>query len=442
MSIQAQLEGVRAKMLALADIAAERKLTDEENTKLGELRASKEDLEARQRIVAESDELRKTVKPATNPAAPQAAGRVEVEARSPYAKDAGTSWFNDLTESRKGNPEAVERLKADAQSRADEASYRGVESRTYSAGTNTEGGYLVPPVYLQDAFVDLVAAGRTTADLCQKMPLPEKTASVNIPTQSGATAVAVHTENAAVTETTAAFSTINAVVKRIAGAGTVPNFLLDRSMPGVDQIILKDLAKRYAIQVDDIVLDQNDTGMKGILRESGTGGATATAATADITHYWPAFLNAYNDVASGVYEAPSAIVMHPRRWAYLASLRDSTTRPLLSALDPQNAIGGFNGMDNSNMGPRPTGSLLGVPVYLDSRVPVNKGAGTDEDVIIFGRFDEAWLMEATPKFAISTEAEFLNDQTLVKVTNDVAFTCARRAAAFSIVSGTALNDTV
>jgi hypothetical protein len=43
-------------------------------------------------------------------------------------------------------------------------------------------------------------------------------------------------------------------------------------------------------------------------------------------------------------------------------------------------------------------------------------------------------------FGVSTEAEFLKDQTIVRVTQDVAFTAERYPGAFSAVEGTALND--
>jgi HK97 family phage major capsid protein len=88
------------------------------------------------------------------------------------------------------------------------------------------------------------------------------------------------------------------------------------------------------------------------------------------------------------------------------------------------------------------GQILGIPVYLDDQIPTTFGAGSDEDRIIVGRMDEAWLLETAPKFAVSTDAAFGNDQTVARVTGDVAFTAARRKAAFSIVSGTGLNDTV
>lgn len=395
-------------------------------------------------VKAASEARSAITKTDATPAAP-AAGSLTVRDISPYAQDAKASWVNDVLNVRTGsdNGEARERLQKHYASENDQQS-ANITKRTYSSTTTTEGGYLVAPTYLQNDFVARLSAGRVTADLCKSVPLPEKTNSVYIPTANGATAVAVHTENNALTEATATVAQVNAVVKRVGGAASIPMFLLDRSIPGVDQIVMDDLAKSLAVKIDDIVLDQNDTGMKGLLRESGTGGATATAGTAVFADIWPALVNAYSDVTSGVFNAPTAMVMHPRRWAWLASLRDADTRPLLSSLNPTNNVGGFEGLLNNGYGAgvRPTGSILGVPVYLDSRIPTNLGTGTDEDRIIVGKFDEAWLLESTPKFGISMDAEFLKDQAIIKVIEDVAFTCARQPSAFSIISGTALNDTI
>lgn len=396
-------------------------------------------------VVAEKrevPELREIAKPT------QAADKTEVRAVSPYdAENRNVSWFRDqatLVNSDASNSDVEEartRLAAHYDAAGDEGGGRFV--RTYSAGTASEGGYLVAPGYLQSAFADLLAAGRPTADLVGKMALPATGKTFYLPTQTGATAVAVHTENAAVTETTATFGQVQVDACRVAGLATLPNFLVDRSFPGADQVVLSDLAKQYAVKVDDIVLNSSTSNRKGLLQETGLGAATATGGTATIAVVWAALLNAVSDVASGVYAYPDAIIMHPRRWAWLAGQVDSS-RPVLGAHMPQNAIGSFNGINvpGAGQGPVPVGNILGIPVYLDATIPTTNGVGTDEDQIIVMKKDEPILMESQPKFAVSVDSKFGTDQLQARVTGDVAFTCARRKGAVSIISGTALNDTI
>lgn len=375
--------------------------------------------------------------------------QVEVNAISPYAKEQRTvSWFKDratLANPDASNAEVDEargRLMAHYESAKDEGAARQV--RAYSAGTTTEGGYLVAPGYLQSAFASLLTAGRPTADLVGKMALPATGKTFYIPTQDGASAVAVHSENGSIQETSATFSQVQVDAARVAGAATLPNWLVDRSFPGADQVVLADLARQYAAKIDDIVLNSSTSNRKGLLQESGLGGATATATTPTVAHYWPALLNAINDVASGVFAYPDAIVMHPRRWAYLASLLDLNNRPLIGSLAPQNGIGSFDGaaVPGSDSGPIASGNILGIPVYLDANIPTNLGSGTSEDRIIVMRRSEPILMESAPKFAVSMDAQFAKDQLVARVTGDVAFTCARRKAGVSIISGTALAATV
>jgi HK97 family phage major capsid protein len=465
MAMKEALKRATDELNGIADAAEKGKLTDEQTARATELKAEIRDIQDRIAMIDEARKLRvggdegdapegdaagsgEGEKAAEVRRVAHSAPKVEaVRSKSPYAEDnKATSYFRDLNTVRDidGDPkeaaEARDRLIAHYESTNDAGGARVV--RAYSAGTDAEGGYLVAPAWLQDQFVEMLSAGRPTADLVSKVPLPPKTDSVNIPTQDGATAVAVHTENAAVTETSATFNTVAAAVARLAGMATLPNFLLDRSMPGADQVVLRDLARQYAYQVNNVVLNSSTTNRKGFFQASGLGAATATAGTATIAELWPALLNAINDVASGVYMYPNAIIMHPRRWAWLAGQLDANDRPIIGSLNPQNAVGGYNGINVPSAGPQASGSLLGIPVYLDALVPITYGAGTDQDRILVGRMEEAILMETAPKFAISTENQFGKDQTVARVTGDVAFNCTRRVAAFSIIDGTALNDTI
>jgi len=382
-------------------------------------------------------------------ARPSSAAAVQTRTVSPYALDnPSVSWFRDratLVDSEAVNSdvdEARSRLVAHYESAQDEGAARTM--RAYSVGTTTEGGYLAAPGYLQNAFADLLAAGRPTADLVGKMALPSTGVTFYIPTQDGGTAVGVATENSALTETTATFSQIQVDAARVGGIATMPNWLVERSFPGADQITLRDLAKQYAVKIDDIVLNSTTTNRKGLLQQTGLGASTATATTATIATLWPAILNAVSDVATGVYAYPDAIIMHPRRWAWLAGQLDTANRPVIGSLNPQNAVASYNGIGVPGQfsGPASAGNLLGIPVYLDATIPITFGAGTDEDRIIVMKRDEPLLMESMPRFDVSLDAEFAKDQLVARVRGDVAFTCARRKGAVSIISGTALNDTV
>jgi HK97 family phage major capsid protein len=445
---QAIMEARAKAVSEMETLAQLDELTADQEARFNELEAEVADLDARKARQEKADALR-----ASQPvdevraAAKSPAATVKVEDVSPYGKDSSESWFADQRAVRdrdSSNAEvdaARERLSKHYSSQNDDGGVRQV--RALSTTTDAEGGYLVAPAHLQDEFARYLVAGATTVGLVKKLPLAPKTTLIKIPKQDGATTVAQHTQNNALNETSATFTTVNATVYRYGGAQTIPNMLLDRSLPGVDGIVLADLGRQLALKVNtDIV---GGTTPEGILNADSIGTATATAGTATWADVYPAIVNAIMDCANSHYAgvADLSIVMAPRRWGWALAQMDSEDRPLLGSLMPNNAPGAFGnvGVAEADAGaPRPVGAILGVPVYLDSTIPLTNGAGTDEDRIIVGAFNEAYLFQAAPKFGVSTEAEFLKDQTIVRVTQDIAFTAERYPGAFSVVSGTALND--
>lgn len=454
------------ELVELAKIGEERTWTDEERSRVAELKSEIEDLKERAALAEETqalraapaqaataaaaEDVRSAAKPATAPAA-----HVEARAVTPYGEKSENSWFADYRTTRDryaSNAEVEEargRLAAHYDAVKDEGGARAV--RALSTTTDSEGGYLVAPAHLQNMFARYLVAGATTTQLVQKLPLPPKTDQINLPKMDGATAVAQHTQNNALQETSATFATVQFGAFRYGGAQTIPNFLLERSLPGVDQIVLADLGRQLANKINTDIVGGSGTGstsIEGILNADSIGTATATAGTATYSDLYPAIVNAVADVQSAHYQGPDAIVMHPRRWAWIVSQQDSDKRPLVNVHGGTlNPIAGWEG-PGVGVGPegiapaRAVGDLLGIPVYLDSTIPTNLGSGTDEDRIIVGVFREAMLFQSAPMFGVSTEAEFLKDQTLVRVTQDVAFSAERYPGAFSVVSGTALNDTV
>ena len=456
-AIKERLAANTAAMRSLADAIEKDGLTDEHRAESERLKAEIRKDEDALAIVEEARKMPEAapVAPAASQdalrmvAKPSESRSVEIETRSPYAaENRKISFFADqatLTDKRASDAEiseARQRLLDHFASEGDEASAR--EVRAYSVGTSSEGGYLAPPSYLQEMFADYLTSGRPTADVVGKMPIPTVGQTFYIPTQTGAAAVAVFSENATITETDATFGQVQIDAARLGGAATMPNFLVDRSYPGADQIVLKELAKQYAYQVNQIVLNSSTSNRKGLLQESGLGSVTSTAGTATIANLWPSLVKAVQTVAAGVYGMPDAIVMHPRRWGWLVGQLDSQNRPVIGSLNPINAVASYAGItpQQSFQGPQAVGTLLGIPCYLDAGIPTNLGSGTDEDRIIVMKRDEPILFEGTPKMAISNDYQFGKDQLVARITGDVAFTCARRKAAVCIVSGTALNDTL
>jgi HK97 family phage major capsid protein len=195
--------------------------------------------------------------------------------------------------------------------------------------TDATGGYLVAPLWLNEEFVNLARAGRVAADVLGPRSLPPKTDSINLPRMSTGTAVAVQSDNSTVQETDAAFDTISGDVKTIAGLQDVSQQLVDRSVPGVDEVIYSDLVKAYAVALDVAVLNSSTANNKGLLQASGTNTVTYTQATPTVATLYPKIADAIQQINTNVFLPPDAIIMHPRRWAHVLAGLDTTNRPLV-----------------------------------------------------------------------------------------------------------------
>jgi HK97 family phage major capsid protein len=281
---------------------------------------------------------------------------------STYRKDGSHSFFRDMVFS-KNDLEAQERLRR-----------HGAEMRDISNANGSGSGFL-PPNWLADEFVSVARPGRPFADRVPKMPMPPKGETVTIPAVLTGTSVAATTaENAGVQEVDMTSGTITANLVTIAGQQDVARQTLERSYPGLDQVIFDDLMRAY-----DAALDV------GLLTGSGSGGTSLgirnVASHIDVAFtsgsptgalLLPKIYDAVQRIASNRFVQPDMIVMHPRRAAWLAASLSSTF-PLFQQGGLTQAVG----TQNDGF----VGTIAGLPVVLDPNVPTNLGAGTNQDEI-------------------------------------------------------------
>lgn len=303
--------------------------------------------------------------------------------------DRTRSFFADMYAQRYlGDAEAGQRLTRNAQEQRAILRDRGVQLRDVTTGAF---GALIPPQYLVDMYAPIMRAGRPFAEAVRRLPLPDEGMVLNIPRGTTGTAVAIQaSENSAIQETDFDETTLAVNVRTIAGMQDISRQALERGS-GVDEIIFADLAAAYATELDNQILNGAGTSGThlGTLSTSGINTVTYTDATPTVAEVWPKLQAAQNEVASGRFMAATAWVMHPRRWAWFNAAVDSTGRPLIPPSDPMNPMG------RRDEAPLPgfVGSLAGLPVLVDSNVPTNLGAGTNEDIILCVRLDDLLLWE-------------------------------------------------
>ncbi|MCW7941688.1 DNA primase [Streptomyces hygroscopicus] len=410
-------------------------LNDDEKTSFDGAETEIREIDAR---VKELDEQIRADEAAAEVSKRYSAGRAQVTDPQVYTRRAtGPSYFRDLYLARqKGDREALERLDRNNRMVADA---KAKEQRAISTGSGA-GGEFVPPLWMEQEFVKLARPGRITANLCRQGDVPPGTDSINIPKINTGTATAVQaTQNSGVQQTDMATTSVSSPVVTIAGGQTVSLQLIEQSPLSIDEVVLGDLAADYAKQVDTQVLKGTGSSgqVTGMLTLSGTTSVAWTQATPALGGaggMYGAIANAIQQIHTSRFLPPTAIIMHPRRWAWAEAQSDSTGRPLVvpDSGGAFNAAGNLDGQVSEGR----VGRMLGLPVYVDSLIPTNGGAGTNQDTIIVGKLDDVWLWEGQVR-AEAFQQTYANQLSVfVRLYNYVAFQAGRYAPATGLVTGT------
>ncbi|MGH7487031.1 MAG: phage major capsid protein, partial [bacterium] len=170
---------------------------------------------------------------------------------------------------------------------------------------------------------------------------------------------------------------------------------VERALPGLDQVIFSDISRDIARKIEVGCLNGSGTNAPlGILQDGGVPAVTVSGQTAVQLLLKLADLMQRVEVAVG--EPADFILMHSRRFSWLASLVDSQNRPLVvpSGAGPFNSFGTISQQsadDGFSLDPdtRPMGYMLGLPIYTSSSIPVTSGSGTNEDWLVVGVRDLA-----------------------------------------------------
>lgn len=360
-----------------------------------------------------------------------------------YTPQSKSSYFKDMLDARQGDQHARERLDVHAREAADVIRTRYSSSPELRAISTTAGagGEFIPPLWLIDDYIAALRPARATADALTNLPLPEHTDVLNVPKIATGTATAIQAnQNTGVQQTDMTTGTVSASVITIAGGQTFSVQMFDQSpMAGtVDRVILQDLLADYTRQVGNLVL--NGTGTAG----QPTGLVTAAGATITYTDASPDFAPAgklYGRIANAVqtvqttrFLAPTHIVMHPRRWAWIETRTDAQSRPMVmpSANGPVNAMG----IVSNGAAQGVVGKMLGCDVIVDPNVPIT--VSTNQDVILVIRATDSWLYESTARIEVFPQTYANQLSLFARVYNYMAL-AHRLPQSIAVVAGTGLT---
>ena len=289
---------------------------------------------------------------------------------------------------------------------------------------------LVVPQFLTELAAPLARAGRPVADRARKHALPDAGLTISISKVTTGTAVAEQSEGAAVQETNMDDTKLDLTVKTIAGQQNVSRQAIERGT-NVDSLVIADLIAAYHTKLDELLVAE--------LFASAGQAVTYTDGSPTVAELYPKLADAVQKVQTTFFAGPNAIIMHPRRLAFILAAVDGQNRPLaVPSPVAQNPVAtGAGSPQYGNSGY----SILGLPVITDANVATDKGAGTNQDTIYVGNLQELHLWEQAGgdpmllRFEQPKVAEL--DVTLV-VYGYSAFTANRYPNAWAQINGTGL----
>jgi hypothetical protein len=229
-----------------------------------------------------------------------------------YRRGGEHSFFYDLVRSRRNFPAARERIKrhraemavelpkrAQARARAAAVAYEAAfystpadrramdalaggfspfERRAIST-TPSQGGYLSPPVYLVDDYVEYARAAAVFSSDWHPMILPPATSSVNVPRLALGTGTGPQNDLAPAVSRDISDSLVSAQVRQVAGNADVSYQWLEQgggsAGHGVDALVFADLTADIAQNIDGQALLGSNT--NGQILGVWPAGAIATA---------------------------------------------------------------------------------------------------------------------------------------------------------------------
>jgi HK97 family phage major capsid protein len=346
-----------------------------------------------------------------------------------YRERGPHSFFADMYRSNRGDHGAQSRLRR----HMDEMK---IERRDLDT-TSGDGLEFVPPAHLQDQWAELARAGRVFANYVPSLGAPPAK-NFTLPKVSTGSATAIQTaDNAAITETDLEPVEVSFSTATIAGMQDLSIQLLDFSNPAMDQVIAQDLASDYAQKLDaQLIFGTGSSGqVEGILDNADVNSVTFTAATPTVALLYPKLADAVNQVHTNRFQSPDAWFMHPRRWAWILAALDTTNRPLVAPIAPQNPVGGFTGLNAEGI----VGSLLGLPVYTDANIPTTTGAGTNQDTIFLTRrADNTFFETGTPAVRVFDSPGSGTLTVRIRVHGYIAYSVGRFPKGHAKITGTGL----
>ncbi|HYD16745.1 MAG TPA: phage major capsid protein [Candidatus Nanoarchaeia archaeon] len=267
-----------------------------------------------------------------------------------------------------------------------------LEQKAMTSSPTTAGGILIPTP-LSAQIIDLarnesvvMRAGATT--------VPMTSATLKIARQTSDVTAAWYAANATISESDAAFDSVDFTARKLACMVRVENELLEDAQ-GVDAAINKSIASAMGLEIDRVAMFGSGSAPEpqGLLGLTGVGETAAVGTLAD----YDKFVDAIYGIRGYNFE-PNAIVYAPRTANKLAKLKTGLSGDKTPLAQPSD--------------------FAALAKFVSNQIPITQGAGSDSCSFL-GKWDELMVgLRRNIVVEVSREADdvFAKDQTLIRCT--------------------------
>jgi HK97 family phage major capsid protein len=344
-----------------------------------------------------------------------------------YRQDRPVSFFADMHAAHRGDTDARNRIDQHSQE------MRARETRDVTTADPGAAG-LVPPVYLADMLTETARQGRPTVNIFPSFPFPPAGGALTVPRLTTAATAAVQTAEAnAPSETDIDLTLLSVPLVTIAGQQDMSIQALERTFPGLDQIVFADLVGAYDNALDVQILEGTGSSGQhlGVRAVSGINTVTYTDASPTAAETVPPLFNAFAKVHNVRFRPPTHLIMTPLRAAFLAA-NLGTTFSLFK-------VGAFGA---NEIGAQEAGlayTFAGLPIVVDANITQTRGAATNEDEVYAVRAPDLYFAEGPLRMRIMDQVLSGTLQVRLQVFAYSYFISGRYPAAITKVSGTGLT---
>ena len=263
----------------------------------------------------------------------------------------------------------------------DDSARQWIAAASDTDTTNDVPG-LVPTRQLTELINPKTTGVRPTIEAISSGALPDAGMKFQIPRVKTAPTVAQVDEGAAFSDTQMEIEYLDVDVKKFAGMQKFSVEVLDRTSPAFFAELVSLMSDAYA--------KATNTYAKEAIQAVATVDSTAVTLPWDGDELSAFISRGASDIYKNTFTFATAAIVSPDQWANLIALNDTAKRPILTAIQPQNAMG-------SVAANAIRGNLLGLDLYVDY---TESGEG-DATIVLLNRDSFTWY--ESPRLQLRAE---------------------------------------